>query len=84
MSKRRLMRGIKRITTVMSTILIVLFLKTNIAKEIWYTFTIDEFMSSQAAYQTIYGDDAERREMLDKKAQSLGYEDFNDYRINKW
>ena len=78
------MRGIKRITTVMSTILIVLFLKTNIAKEIWYTFTIDEFMSSQAAYQTVYGDDTERREMLDEKARSLGYEDFNDYRINKW
>ena len=84
MSKKRLMRGIKRITTVVSAILIVLFLKTNIAKEIWYTFTIDEFMSSQAAYQTIYGDDTERLEMLDKKARSLGYDSFNDYRINKW
>lgn len=84
MSRKRLMRGIKMITTVVSAILIVLFLKTNIAKEIWYTFTIDEFMSSQAAYQIVYGDDTKRLEMLDAKARSLGYENFNEYRINKW
>lgn len=43
-----------------------------------------EFKSSTAAYHVVYGDNQERLEILDAKAQDMGYEDFNDYRIRTW
>ena len=43
-----------------------------------------EFQSSTAAYHAVYGDNRERLEILDEKAQDMGYKNFNDYRVRKW
>lgn len=43
-----------------------------------------EFKSSTAAYHAVYGDNRERLEILDAKAQEMGYENFNDYRVRTW
>ena len=43
-----------------------------------------EFNSSTAAYHAVYGDNKERIEILDAKAQEMGYESFNDYRVRTW
>lgn len=80
MSKRRLMRGIKRITT----FIVVIGLFSGISKWIINSIKYPEFTSSQAAYHAVYGDDRERLEILDKKAQEMGYENFNDYRVRTW
>ena len=80
MSKRRLMRGIKRITTFLAIVCMVVSIFNWIVMEIKYP----EFHSSTHAYYTVYGDDRERLEILDEKAQEMGYEDFNDYRTRTW
>lgn len=81
MSRKRLMRGIKRITTFLTVTTII-----GVSSFYWISEKVKypEFTSSQAAYHAVYGDDRERLEILDEKAQDMGYEDFNDYRVRTW
>ena len=80
MSKKRMVRGIKRIAVFM----VAVGLFTGLSK--WMTTSIKypEFKSSTAAYHAVYGDNKERIEILDEKAQEMGYESFNDYRVRTW
>lgn len=81
MSKKRLMRGIKRITIFLTAAITIGVLSFNwISEKVKYP----EFTSSQAAYHAVYGCNPERLEVLDVKAKSMGYEDFNDYRVRTW
>ena len=81
MSRRRLMRGIKRITIFLTAAITIGVLSFNwISEKVKYP----EFTSSQAAYHAVYGDNRERLEILDEKAQEMGYESFNDYRVRTW
>lgn len=80
MSRKRLMRGIKRITTFLAIVCMVVSIFNWIVMEVKYP----EFHSSTQAYHTIYGNDRDRLEILDEKAQEMGYENFNDYRVRTW
>lgn len=81
MSKKRLMRGIKRITIFLTAAITIGVLSFNwMSEKVKYP----EFTSSQAAYHAVYGDNRERLEILDAKAQEMGYESFNDYRVRTW
>ena len=80
MSKRRLVRGIKRITAFVISMVVIVGIVSFVVDYIRYP----EFHSSTHAYHTVYGDNKERLEVLDEKAQEMGYEDFNDYRIRTW
>lgn len=80
MSRKRLIRGIKRITAFVITIVVIAGVISFVVDYIRYP----EFHSSTHAYHTVYGNDKERLEILDKKAQEMRYEDFNDYRIRTW
>lgn len=80
MSRKRIARGIKRITT----FLVVIGLFTGFAKWMMTSIKYPEFSSSSAAYHAVYGCNPERLEVLDVKAKSMGYEDFNDYRVRTW
>lgn len=84
MSKRRLIKGIKRISAMVLITVMVVGIGSIISK-IWsYMRLPSEFHSSTAAYHAVYGDNRERLEILDEKAQDMGYEDFNDYRVRTW
>ena len=80
MSKERLMRGIKIITT----FIVVIGLFSGISKWIINSIKYPEFHSSTAAYHVVYGEDRARLEILNEKAQEMGYENFNDYRVRTW
>lgn len=80
MSKKRLIRGIKRITAFVVSVVVIVGLTSYVVDYIRYP----EFHSSTHAYHTVYGDDRERLEVLDEKAQEMGYKDFNDYRVKTW
>ena len=80
MSRKRLIRGIKRITT----FVVVIGVLSGITKWVMISIKYPEFKSSTAAYHAVYGDNQERLNILDEKAQNMGYEDFNDYRIKTW
>ena len=62
----------------------VIGLFTGLSKWMITSIKYPEFNSSTAAYHVVYGDDQERLEILDEKAQDMGYEDFNDYRVRTW
>ena len=80
MSKRRLVRGIKRITAFVISIVVMVGVISFVTDCIRYP----EFHSSTEAYHAVYGDDRERLEILDEKAQEMGYKNFNDYRVKTW
>lgn len=80
MSRKRMVRGIKRITT----FLVVIGLFTGLSKWIINSIKYPEFHSSTAAYHAVYGDDQKRLEVLDERAQDMGYDNFNDYRVKTW
>lgn len=80
MSKKRLCRGIKRITI----FIMVIGLFIGMGKRLVNSIKYPEFTSSTAAYHAVYGDDTNRQKELDKIAQSMGYKDFNDYRVKTW
>lgn len=80
MSRKRFFRGIKRI----AVFVIAIGLLSGVSKWIINSIKYPEFHSSTAAYHAVYGDDQERLEVLDEKAQEMGYDDFNDYRIRTW
>lgn len=80
MSRKRLIRGIKRITAFVITIVVMVGVISFVIDCIRYP----EFHSSTEAYHAVYGDNRERLEILDTKAQDRGYEDFNDYRVRTW
>ena len=81
MSRKQIMRGIKRITIFLTVATTIGILSFNwISEKVKYP----EFTSSQAAYHAVYGDNQERLEILDEKAQEMGYENFNDYRVRTW
>lgn len=81
MSRKQIIRGIKRITIFLTAAITIGVLSFNwMSEKVKYP----EFTSSQAAYHAVYGDDRERLKVLDEKAQNMGYEDFNDYRTRTW
>lgn len=80
MSRKRIMRGIKRITI----LIVVIGTFLGVGKWIMNSIQYPEFSSSSAAYHAVYGCNPERLEVLDVKAKSMGYEDFNDYRVRTW
>ena len=80
MTKKRLFRGIKRVTI----FIMVIGLFIGMGKKIVNSIKYPEFTSSTAAYHAVYGDDENRLKDLNKIAQSMGYKDFNDYRIKTW
>lgn len=80
MSKKRMFRGIKRIITFVVSIVVIVGICSYVVDWIKYP----EFHSSTSAYHATYGEDKERIEALDKKAQKMGYENFNDYRVKTW
>ena len=80
MTKKRFLRGIKRITI----FIMVIGLFIGMGKKIINSIKYPEFVSSTAAYHAVYGDDTNRIKELDKMAQSMGYKDFNDYRVKTW
>lgn len=80
MTKKRLFRGVKRITTV----IVVVGLFIGVGKKIVNSIKYPEFTSSTAAYQAVYGDNVNRLKELDEMAQDMGYKDFNDYRVKTW
>ena len=80
MSRKRMVRGIKRI----AVFVIAIGLLSGVSKWIINSIQYPEFQSSTAAYHAVYGDDRERLEILDEKAQEMGYENFNDYRVRTW
>lgn len=80
MSKR-----IMRIGTTMIVVVMMMMGISSIISGIWKRINLPyEFTSSQAAYHAVYGDNKERIEILDAKAQEMGYESFNDYRVRTW
>ena len=80
MTKKRFLRGIKRVTI----FIMVIGLFIGFGKKIVNSIKYPEFLSSTTAYQTVYGDDENRLKDLNKIAQSMGYKDFNDYRVKTW
>ena len=62
----------------------VIGLFTGLSKWMITSIKYPEFNSSTAAYHVVYGDNQERLEILDEKAQDMGYENFNDYRVRTW
>lgn len=80
MSRKRLCRGIKRITI----FIMVIGFFMGFGKRLVNSIKYPEFTSSTAAYHIVYGDDTNRLKELDKIAQSMGYDDFNDYRVKTW
>jgi hypothetical protein len=84
MSKKRIVRGIKRISATVLITVMMIGIGTIISK-VWNFMRLpSEFHSSTAAYHAVYGDDQERLEILNEKAQEMGYQDFNDYRVRTW
>ena len=84
MSRKRLIRGIKRISAAIVIVVMVIGIGSIISKVWNYMRLPSEFHSSTAAYHAVYGDNRERLEILDEKAQDMGYKNFNDYRVRKW
>lgn len=80
MSRKRLVRGVKRITAFVITMVVIVGVISFVVDYIRYP----EFHSSTHAYHTVYGGDKERLEVLNEKAQEMDYKDFNDYRIRTW
>ena len=80
MSKKRMVRGIKRIAAFIVAVVVVVGIISFVVDYKRYP----EFYSSTDAYHAVYGDNKERLEVLDEKAQEMGYENFNDYRVRKW
>ena len=80
MTKKRLFRGIKRVTI----FIMVIGLFIGFGKKLFNSIKYPEFLSSTTAYQAVYGDDENRLKELDKMAQDMGYKDFNDYRVKTW
>lgn len=80
MSKKRKITGIVRITS----LIIIMGLTISLGKWISNLISYPEFLSSSAAYHVVYGDDEERLNKLNKKAQQMGYLNFNDYRVKTW
>ena len=80
MSRKRLFRGIRRITIFIMVISLFMSFGKRISKFIKYP----EFTSSMAAYHAVYGDDTNRLKELNSIAQAMGYKDFNDYRVKTW
>lgn len=80
MSRKRLFRGIKRITI----FIMVIGLFIGMGKKLVNSMKYPEFLSSTTAYQAVYGDDENRLKELDSIAKSMGYKDFNDYRVKIW
>ena len=80
MTKKRLFRGIKRVTI----FIMVIGLFIGVGKKIINSMKYPEFLSSTTAYHAVYGDDENRLKELDKMAQDMGYKDFNDYRVKTW
>jgi hypothetical protein len=80
MSRKRIFRGIKRIIAFVVSIVVIVGMCSYVVDWIKYP----EFHESTTAYHATYGEDKERLEILDKKAQKMGYENFNDYRIKTW
>ena len=84
MSKKRLMRGIKRISATVLITVMMIGIGTIISK-VWNFMRLpSEFHSSTEAYHVVYGDNKKRLETLDKIAQDIGYDNFNDYRVRTW
>lgn len=84
MSRRRLIRGMKRISATILVVVMVIGIGSIISK-VWNFMRLpNEFHSSTAAYHVVYGENRERLEVLDEIAQEMGYEDFNDYRVKTW
>ena len=86
MSRRRLYRGIKRITTffVVISLFVSFGLFSGLNKKIINFIKYPEFRSSMEAYIAVYGDDNNRLKELDKIAKAMGYDNFNDYRVKTW
>lgn len=80
MSKKRRVKGIIRITS----FIIIMGLTISLGKWISNLISYPEFLSSSAAYHVVYGDNEERLNKLNQKAQQMGYIDFNDYRVKTW
>lgn len=80
MSRKRLCRGIKRITTV----IVVVGLFIGMGKRLVNSIKYPELVSSTAAYHAVYGNDNHRLKDLNRIAKSMGYKDFNDYRVKTW
>lgn len=80
MKKKRFLRGIKRITV----FIMVVGLFIGMGKKIINSIKYPEFTSSTAAYHAVYGDDENRLKDLNRIAQSMGYKNFNDYRVKTW
>ena len=80
MTKKRLFRGIKRVTI----FIMVIGLFIGVGKKIINSMKYPEFLSSTTAYQAVYGDDTNRLKTLDSIAKSMGYKNFNDYRVKTW
>ena len=80
MTKKRLFRGIKRVTI----FIMVIGLFIGFGKKLVNSIKYPEFTSSIAAYHAIYGDDENRLKDLNRIAKSMGYKDFNDYRVKTW
>lgn len=80
MSKKRRVKGIIRIIN----FIIVMGLTISLGKWISNLISYPEFLSSSAAYHVVYGDNEERLNKLNQKAQQMGYIDFNDYRVKTW
>ena len=80
MSKKRMVRGIKRITAFVIAMVVIVGMVSFVVDYIRYP----EFHSSTHAYHTVYGEDRDRLEVLDEKAQEMGYKNFNDYRVKTW
>lgn len=84
MSKKRLIRGIKRISAMVLLTVMMVGIGCIISKVWSYMRLPSEFHSSTSAYHVVYGGDKERLEILDEVAQNMGYDNFNDYRVKTW
>lgn len=80
MTKKRLFRGVKRITI----FIMVIGFFMGFGKRLVNSIKYPEFTSSTAAYHVVYGDDTNRLKQLDNIAKSMGYKNFNDYRVKTW
>lgn len=80
MTKKRLFRGIKRVTI----FIMVIGLFIGFGKKLVNSIKYPEFTSSIAAYHAVYGNDNHRLKELDSIAKTMGYNDFNDYRVKTW
>lgn len=80
MTKKRLFKGIKRVTI----FIMVIGLFIGFGKKLFNSIKYPEFTSSTAAYHVVYGDDTNRLKQLDNIAKSMGYKNFNDYRVKTW